>query len=155
MPGRTSTRSTRSARSSTTTTTTTTRKSAGRTRASAANVEVPDEGPDISLRTDIAQIFSDAQSTTATQRKLLTLLRKIQERCCFEQPESKKKKKAPQEEEFDEEDFNNEVTRCLLRVLNVKKGVQEADRVIRFLGLFLKNASEKGECVLCHQYPAC
>lgn len=108
-------------------------------------MEIPDEGPEISLRTDIAQIFSDAQSTTATQRKLQTLLRKIQERCCFEQPQSKKKK-AQEEEEFDEEEFNNEVTRCLLRVLNVKKGVQEGDRVIRFLGLFLKNASEKGKC---------
>lgn len=111
-------------------------------------MEIPDEGPDISIRAEIAQIFDDAQSTTATQRKLQTLLRKIQERCCFEPPESKKKKKAQQEEEFGEEDFNNEVVRCLLRVLNVKKGAQEGDRVIKFLGLFLKNASEKGEFVI-------
>lgn len=152
MPGRASTRSTRSARSSTTTTTTTTtttRKSAGRTRASASQIKIPDEGPEISLRAEVAQIFNDAQSTTATQRKLQTLLRKVQERCCFEQPESKKKR-LPQEEDFDEEEFNNEVTRCLLRVLNVKKGVQEADRVIRFLGLFLKNASDKGIHVVCY-----
>jgi condensin complex subunit 3 len=148
MPGRTSTRSTRSARSSagtTTTTTTTTRKSAGRGRSSAANVEIPDEGPEISIRTEIGQIFNDAQNTTATQRKLQTMLRKIQERCSYEQVESKSNKKAQQDEQLDEQDFNNEVVRCLLRVLNVKKGVQEGDRVIKFLGLFVKNASEKGK----------
>ncbi|KAJ4346878.1 chromosome condensation complex Condensin, subunit G [Didymosphaeria variabile] len=142
MPGRTSTRSTRSARSSTATTTT--RKSAGRGRSSAANVEIPDEGPETSIRTEIVQIFNDAQNTTATQRKLQTMLRKVQERCSFEQPESKKKK-AQQEEQFDEQDFNNEVVRCVLRILNVKKGIQEGDRVIKFLGMFLKNASEKGK----------
>ncbi|KAL1593837.1 chromosome condensation complex Condensin, subunit G [Paraconiothyrium brasiliense] len=57
------------------------------------------------------------------------MLRKVQERCSFEQPESRKKK-AQQEEQFEEQDFNNEVVRCLLRILNVKKGVQEGDRYL-------------------------
>lgn len=156
MPGRTTARSTRSARSSTATTattatatTTTTRKST-RGRSSAANVEIPDEGPDTSLRKEINQIFNDAQSTTATQRKLQTMLRKIQERCCYEQDDSKKKKKVQDEEEqFDQQDFNDAIVRCLLRVLNVKKGVQEGDRVIKFLGLFVKNALEKGKSSAC------
>lgn len=142
MPGRTSTRSARSsaagpARKSSTATL----KSA---RTSAYAVEIPDEGPETSLRTQISNIFSDAQNTTATQRKLQITLRKLQERCCFAPPPSKKSKVQP-EEDYDEEDFNNEVTRCLLRVLGVKKGEPVGDRIIRFISLFLKHALEKGE----------
>lgn len=58
-----------------------------------------------------------------------------------------KKQKGPQEEDFDEEEFNGEVTRCVLRILVVKKGENVGDRVIRFLGLFLKHASDKGEFI--------
>lgn len=93
-------------------------------------------------------MFSDAQKTTATQRKLVVNLRKIQETCCFEPPETGKKggKKGKEEvqEDFDEEDFNNEIVRCVIRVLGVKKSEPVGDRIIRFLGVFLKNASEKG-----------
>jgi condensin complex subunit 3 len=100
------------------------------------------------LRTQVAQVFGDAQKTTATQRKLVVNLRKIQEACCFEPLETGKKggKKGKDEaqEAFDEEDFNNEVVRCVLRVMAVKKSEPVGDRVIRFLGVFLKHASEKG-----------
>ena len=96
----------------------------------------------------MAQVFGDAQRTTATQRKLVVNLRKIQEACCFEPPDTNKKggKKGEDEvqEDFDEEEFNNEVVRCVLRVLGVKKSEPVGDRVIRFLGVFLKHASEKG-----------
>jgi hypothetical protein len=96
----------------------------------------------------VAQVFGDAQRTTATQRKLVVNLRKIQEACCFEPPDTNKKggKKGEDEvqEDFDEEEFNNEVVRCVLRVLGVKKSEPVGDRVIRFLGVFLKHASEKG-----------
>ena len=151
MPGRTSTRSTR------TSTATVTRKSSTgalkSTRASSARqssntVEIPDEGPLTSLRTQIAQVFGDAQKTTATQRKLVVTLRKIQEACCFEPPEpgkkGGKKGQAEDHQDFDEEDFNNEIVRCVLRILGVKKSEPVGDRVVRFLGLFLKHASEKG-----------
>ena len=47
-------------------------------------------------------------------------------------------------EDFDEEEFNAEVVRCVVRILGVKKSEPVGDRVIRFLGLFLKHASEKG-----------
>lgn len=70
------------------------------------------------------------------------MLRKIQERCCYEPPPTKPKR--VQEEDADEEQFNDEVTRCILRVMNVKKGLSEADRVIRFVSLFLRHAGEKG-----------
>jgi condensin complex subunit 3 len=142
MPGRTSTRSVRSSGAAPTRkSSTTTLKSA---RTSAYAVEIPDEGPETSLRTQISQIFSDAQNTTATQRKLQINLRKLQERCCFE-PQEVKKKTSQQDEQFDEEDFNTEVTRCVVRILNVKKGEPVGDRIIRFLGLFLKHASDKGK----------
>ncbi|KAH9859420.1 hypothetical protein IAQ61_011201 [Plenodomus lingam] len=121
------------------------------TRQSANAVEIPDEGPVTSLRTQIAQVFSDAQKTTATQRKLAVHLRKIQEACCFEPPDTGnkggKKGREQIEEDFDEEDFNNEVGRCVLRLLNVKKSEPAGDRVIRFLGLFLKHASEKDQAI--------
>ncbi|KAF2646801.1 ARM repeat-containing protein [Massarina eburnea CBS 473.64] len=126
MPGRTSTRA------------------STRTRASAPAVEIPDEGPENSLRTQICQIFSDAQNTTATQRKLQANLRKLQVRCCPQVQGDRQGKR--QEEEFDEEVFNDEVMRCVLRVMVVKRGEPVGDRIIKFLGLFLKYASEKGKC---------
>ncbi|KAF2852045.1 condensin complex component cnd3 [Plenodomus tracheiphilus IPT5] len=155
MPGRPA-----GSRSSRTSAASTTRKTSGgvtkSTRASGARqsahaVEIPDEGPVTSLRTKIAQVFSDAQKTTATQRKLAVHLRKIQEACCFEPPETGNKGgnkgRAEVEEDFDEEDFNNEMARCVLRLLNVKKSETAGDRVIRFLGLFLKHASEKDQAI--------
>lgn len=67
-------------------------------------------------------------------------LRKIQEQCCYEPVNLTK---AKQSEEFEEEDFNNEVTRCVLRVLPVRKAEPAGDRVVRFLGTFLNTASGK------------
>jgi condensin complex subunit 3 len=105
------------------------------------------------LRTQVAQVFGDAQKTTATQRKLVVNLRKIQEACCFEPPETSKKggKKSKDEvhEDFDEAEFNNEVVRCVVRILCVKKSEPVGDRIIRFLGVFLKHASEKGMYASC------
>ena len=135
MPGRTSARSTR-----------TTRTGAGTKSARSSVVEIPDEGPVTSLRTRIVQVFGDAQKTTATQRKLVVTLRKIQEECCFEPPPTTKRGKKGQEDEhedFDEDDFSHELVRNVLRVMNVKKSEAAGDRVIRFLAAFLKHAAEK------------
>ena len=111
-------------------------------RTSAYAVEVPDEGEATSLRNQICSIFADAQRTTATQRKLVITLRKVQEACCYEPPNPKKKQA---QQEFGEEEFTEEVGRAVLRVFAVKKSEPVGDRIIRFLGLFLKHASEKGE----------
>src|SRR5690242_3277645 len=141
MPGRTATRATRTAR-----TTRTTRTAAGTKSARSSTIAIPDEGPVTSLRTRIVQVFSDAQKTTATQRKLVVTLRKIQEECCFEPPPTTKTGKKAQEEEVeedDEKDFNLEIVRNVLRVMNVKKSEAAGDRVIRFLAIFLTHASEK------------
>jgi condensin complex subunit 3 len=53
------------------------------------------------------------------------------------------KKKSTLGDSYDEADFNSEVARCLLKVMGVRKPEATGDRVVRFLGLFLKSASEK------------
>ena len=54
-------------------------------------------------------------------------LRKIQEACCFEPPDTGKKggnkNKGEEQEDFDEEEFNAEVVRCVLRIMCVKSGL--------------------------------
>lgn len=86
-------------------------------------------------------MFRDAQRTTASHRKLVINLRKIQEACCYE-PTSKKKNMTGAED-FDEEQFTYEFTRCVLRVMPVKKSESVGERAIRFIGLFLRHANEK------------
>ncbi|KAF1928325.1 uncharacterized protein M421DRAFT_63411 [Didymella exigua CBS 183.55] len=136
MPGRTATRSTRTARAG-----------AGTKSARSSTMDVPDEGPVTSLRTRIAHVFSDASKTTATQRKLVVTLRKIQEQCCFEPPDTNKGRNDDRET-FEEDDFTAEMGRVVLRVMNVKKSEAAGDRVIRFLTTFLKYAVEKDAKVI-------
>ncbi|KAF2483369.1 nuclear condensing complex subunit [Neohortaea acidophila] len=130
MPGRV-TRGTRSSALSL--------KSAGRT--SSPITDIPDEGDDTSLRRSICTIFAESQKSVTRHSKLCFALRKVQEQCCYEPVTLKKGKRA--EEEFDEDDFNKETVRCVLRVLPVKKAEPAGDRVIRFLGTFLNAASGK------------
>ncbi|KAK3051311.1 hypothetical protein LTS18_012454, partial [Coniosporium uncinatum] len=149
MPGRQSVRQSRAARGSTasaipTKSSTTTLKSRASTRASANAVEIPDEGPSTSLRTAICAIFADAQRGTGYQRKLVVTLRKVHEECCYELPKSKKRVLP---EDFEEAEFNEEVSRIVLRVLAIKKSESVGDRVVRFLGLFLKHAHEKDNAI--------
>ncbi|PMD21649.1 ARM repeat-containing protein [Hyaloscypha hepaticicola] len=110
-------------------------------RISSPYVEVPEETPENELRTQVCSIFRDAQRSTASHRKLVINLRKIQEACCYE-PTSKKKKQTGAED-FDEEQFTYEFTRCVLRVMPVKKSESVGERAIRFIGLFLRHANEK------------
>ncbi|KAL2690983.1 nuclear condensing complex subunit [Phyllosticta citricarpa] len=115
-------------------------------RASANAVDIPDEGDPTTLREQICKVFGEAQRTTATHRKLSVQLRKIQEACAYE-PVNPKKQQAF-DEDFDVDDFNNEVGRCLLRVLPVKKSEPVGDRIIKFVGIFLKYAKEKDTALL-------
>ena len=66
-------------------------------------------------------------------------LRKIQESCCYEPT-----KPGKSQEGFDEDDFNVEIARCVIRLMGVKKSEGVGDRMIRFLGFFLRYASDKG-----------
>lgn len=94
------------------------------------------------MRVEICTTFADSQKTTSGHRKLVARLRKIQEACCYI-PQSNLKKRNPLGDSFEEADFNAEVERCVLRVMGLRKTEAAGDRVVRFLGLFLKSASEK------------
>lgn len=110
-------------------------------RISTPNIEIPEESPENELRTQVGSIFRDAQRTTASHRKLVINLRKIQEACCYEPTSSNKNKTGA--EDFDEEQFTDEFTRCVLRIMPVKKSESVGERAIRFTGLFLRHANEK------------
>lgn len=109
-------------------------------RISSPYIEIPTETPETALRAQICAIFKDAQRSTASHRKLVINLRKIQEACCYE-PTSKNKKTGA--EDFEEDDFTQEVTRCVIRSMPVKRSESVGERIIRFLGLFLRHANEK------------
>jgi condensin complex subunit 3 len=148
MPGRPSVRANRAAAAERTTkkaAAPTTKSRAASTRASAQGIEIPDEGELTTLRENICTIFSEAQRGIVTQRKSAVNLRKIQELCCYETPNPRKHAFAQDATDFDEGDFNSETGRCVLRVLAIKKSEPVGDRLVKFLGLFLKHASDKGE----------
>ncbi|KAJ2904257.1 hypothetical protein MKZ38_008468 [Zalerion maritima] len=102
-------------------------------------IDVPTEAPDNDLRPHIVNVFRDAQRTTASHRKLVVSLRKVQEACCYE-PTSNKKSSIG---DFEEDEFNLEFTRCVLRVMPVKKSESVGEKTVRFIGLFLRYAIEK------------
>ncbi|KAF7945282.1 hypothetical protein EAE96_010060 [Botrytis aclada] len=142
MPGKVSSRSSRTSVSGSRKSSTaepSSRRSAT-SKSSAPYVEIPEETPDNELRTQISSIFRDSQRNTASHRKLVVNLRKIQEACCYE-PTSKKNKTGA--EDFDEEEFTYEFTRCVLRVMPIKKSESVGEKAIRFIGLFLRHANEK------------
>ncbi|KAH8649637.1 nuclear condensing complex subunit [Tricladium varicosporioides] len=143
MPGRVSTRSARTsaAVSHKSSTLTLNSRASTASRVSTPYVEISEETPENELRTQISSIFRDAQRTTASHRKLVINLRKIQEACCYELTSKKGKKTGA--EDFDEDQLAYEFTRCVLRVMPVKKSESVGERAIRFIGLFLKHANEK------------
>ncbi|KAI4282936.1 MAG: hypothetical protein L6R38_002555 [Xanthoria sp. 2 TBL-2021] len=114
-----------------------------RTTAS-SNVAIPDEGPSSSLRTRVCLIFGDAQKSTAAHRKLAVNLRKIQEECCYE-PTSRR---GQDDDDFGEDDFNVEIARCVIRLMGVKKSEGAGDRIVRFLGMFLRRANDKDAALM-------
>ena len=135
MPGRVLTRTSTASQIS--------RKASVLTLNARTSIEIPDEGPSTALRANISNIFADAQKTTASHRKLVVSLRKIHEACCYE-PTKPAKPAKPGLDRFGEDDFNVEVARCLVRIVTVKKSESVGDRLVRFIGLFLRHASEKG-----------
>ncbi|KOS16939.1 Condensin complex subunit 3 [Escovopsis weberi] len=103
-----------------------------------AGVECLDT-PDNALRTQVCAVFKDAQKSTTTHRKLAVHLRKIQESMCYEPVDSRSSSSA----QFDEEAFNAEFLRCVLRIMPIKKIESAGDRLIRFVALFLRFAGDK------------
>ncbi len=120
---------------------------AGKPRASTKRLTspdsaIPDERPATSLQAQVCAVFGEVHRSNTGHRKLVVVLRKIQEVCCYEPA---KPRNQSSHEDFDENDFNEEVARCLLRILTVKKSEPEGDRIVKFLGLFLKYATDLGE----------
>lgn len=147
MPGRTSVRASRKAAAtaiedSPPAKTTRSRTTTSRTTTAPAVLQAIQESEATTLRNRICSVFADAQRSNSTQRKLAVTLRKIQEACCYE--EDKPSKRVFGDEEYDESDFNEEVGRCVLRVLGIKKSEGVGDRLVRFLGVFLRMAGERG-----------
>ncbi|KAI1637648.1 condensin subunit Cnd3 [Biscogniauxia mediterranea] len=141
MPARVSSRSTRTSASASKAPNATSTSRAS--RAPSSTVDIPQEAAESALRTQICAVFRDAQKTTATHRKLVVNLRKIHEACCYEPTRPSKT-----DNDFDESDFNNEFSRCVLRVMPVKKSETVGERTIRFVGLFLRHANEKDNDLL-------
>ena len=138
MPGRPSTRTPTASRDSLNVSTPT----PGLRRSTfTTSVIVPEEGATSTLRTQICNLFSDVQRSAAGHRKLLVKLRKIQEACCYEPTWPSN----PGRQGFTEEDFKVEVARCVVRLMGVKRGEAVGDRIIHYLGSFLRLAGEKGE----------
>ena len=101
---------------------------------------VSEEGHISSLRTEICKVFGEAQKSAAGHRKLLVGLRKVQEVCCYEPTRPGKHGR----QSFNENDFNMEIGRCVIRLMAVKRSEVTGDRVVRFLGSFLRHATDKG-----------
>lgn len=149
MPGRVPARSTSS----------TTRKTSvqpsgtgGRAGSVPPSIAIPEEPPlpeaSPNLRRDVCSIFADAQRSTTGHRKLVVRLRKLQELSCgILQKKSKNQEQEdleiPTEQTVPEQEFNVEVSRCLVRIVPIKKTEPVGDRILRFLGTFLAHASEK------------
>lgn len=66
----------------------------------------------------------------------------MQEACCYE-PSSRNRAQTTGTEEFDEANFNEEFIRCVVRCMPIKKSEAVGERVIKFIGLFLKHANDK------------
>lgn len=66
-------------------------------------------------------------------------LRKIHETCCYETAGQT----TEASHEFDEETFNKEFIRCVLRVMPVKKTESVGEKTVKFIGFFLRHASDK------------
>ncbi|KAK1598760.1 nuclear condensing complex subunit [Colletotrichum navitas] len=146
MPARVSTRSTRTsaAVSHKSSAATVGSRASTASRSSSLALDVPTERPDSELRSQVCAVFRDAQKNTASHRKLVVTLRKIQEACAYE-PTSLKKSTA---NEFDEEAFNSEFVRCVLRVMPIKKTEAVGEKTIRFIGFFLRHANDKDNEIL-------
>ncbi|KAI2621031.1 ARM repeat-containing protein [Xylaria nigripes] len=139
MPAKVSSKSSRTPASAANKASSSRLRTSPNSRASSSNANIPQESPDSELRSQICTVFRDAQKTTATHRKLAVTLRKIHEACCYEQMTVNKQAAAG----FDEADFNVEFTRCVFRIMPVKKSEGVGDKTIRFIGHFLRHANDK------------
>ncbi|GLB42418.1 putative nuclear condensing complex subunits, C-term domain [Lyophyllum shimeji] len=91
------------------------------------------------VSTQVPRILDQAQSTTANHQKNLVALYKVQTHAagCMEQLKKGRVKL------IGEKIFEEAIFHMLMRVLPVKKGVAQADRVVKFVGQYIKFVNEK------------
>ncbi|KAF5378891.1 hypothetical protein D9615_006988 [Tricholomella constricta] len=102
------------------------------------------QGDAVALRervfTQVPRILDQAQLTTANHQKNLVALYKLQTEAaqCIEHLRKGRGVKLIGERIFEEAVFD-----MLMRVLKVKKGVSQADRLVKFVGQYIKFINEK------------
>lgn len=110
----------------------------------ASQAVLTEEGPPTTMQTKICDIFSDAQKTTANHRKLIVGMRKIHEACVYEPTAFTR---GIGIDDAGEEDFNAVFMQCVIRLMVIKRTESVGDKSLRFIGAFLRHASDKGETI--------
>ncbi|CAB5130028.1 unnamed protein product [Rhizophagus irregularis] len=95
---------------------------------------MPRENPLSSLSLFVPQIFQDVQKTVINHRKNAVVLRKFQFQCSQFNDDN---------HNFGENEFNKEFVRNVNKILPVKKGQANAERVITFIATFVNYCQEK------------
>lgn len=100
-----------------------------------------------SLPSTLAGIFSQSQHSLTTHRKLVNQLHKLFIACCAVQETAPGARKGDDEriKLTGEKAFRDGVLEMLDRVVACKKGVVQADRVVKFVAAYCGFASEHGE----------
>jgi condensin complex subunit 3 len=96
-----------------------------------------DQLPDL-----LPQIFQQSQLTLANHRKNIVSLRKLQQSCAQITTSSKDGKSLKL---VGEKAFNEQMINMVNRVLGIKKGVVQADRVVKFVASYVAYCTEQGE----------
>ncbi|CAG8844904.1 29425_t:CDS:1, partial [Racocetra persica] len=97
------------------------------------------ENPIVTLSAVVPQIFQDCQKSTSNHRKNAIALRKVQMNCSSYRPANNRSSNQLNNEQA----FNTEFIRNLNKILPVKKGQSNSERVIKFVASFVAFSCEK------------
>lgn len=106
------------------------------------------ENPVAALSVAIPQIFQEVQKNATNHRKNAMTLRKLQLKCSKYTPLNYEAASEEEEEATNGElMFNEEFVRNLNKVLPIKKGQLNAERVVKFVAFFAAFNYEKGKMI--------
>jgi len=95
------------------------------------------------LRTSICRIFDQASGNVANHRKNFVELHKVHtELAQFTEPFMKGKRELVKL--VGEKDFQDTFKRNLARIFPLKKGESTGDRIVKFVGGYIRHLNEKG-----------
>ncbi|KAF0468908.1 Condensin complex subunit 3 [Gigaspora margarita] len=106
------------------------------------------ENPIVTLSTIIPQIFQDCQKSTSNHRTNAITLRKVQMKCSSYRSSNNE---SSNNQLDNEQAFNTEFIRNLNKILPVKKGQTNSERVIKFVASFVAFSCEKDKELLNNQ----